>query len=363
MAWLYVPESEVSNSGSGSRLETSIEPFVTSSGKPAQRPLSWRGWLTRPWIRLLSGTTLPHSTATRGVESWIFSLRGSRASRGVSPGEKPESMTNDGYGRTLHASFARWDRDSCCWKTCQGSLLEGGWDTFSGTWPKRGSMLNGTCFQRRSAARPTSGSGCLYWPTADTNTSSYSNGKRGPNLRESAKVWPTARAEDAESCGNHPGARDSLTGATKQWQTPATDSFRSRGGDRKDEQGLDQQARFWPTPTSSMVTVEDLEQARYAGSDARRPRYSEAGNWATPKARDYRSDAGGSAETSSHLSRQAPRTSMPGQECSPLPRRLNPLFVEWLMGLPRGWTDCEPVETELFQSWLHTHTALLRELF
>ncbi len=60
--------------------------------------------------------------------------------------------------------------------------------------------------------------------------------------------WPSARTEDGESCGNHPGAVDSLTGAVRQWQAPATDSFRSRGGDRKDEQGLDQEARNWPTP-------------------------------------------------------------------------------------------------------------------
>lgn len=26
-------------------------------------------------------------------------------------------------------------------------------------------------------------------------------------------------------------------------------------------------------------------------------------------------------------------------------RRLNPLFVEWLMGFPAGWTACEPLET------------------
>src|SRR4029434_5502383 len=99
-----------------------------------------------------------------------------------------------------------------------------------------------------------------------------------PVISESAcSLWPTARAEDSESCGNHPGATDSLTGATRNWptphtncttgagsqgrdggdnlqttvdlwQTPATDSFRSRGGDRKDEMGLDQEARHWKTP-------------------------------------------------------------------------------------------------------------------
>jgi hypothetical protein len=44
---------------------------------------------------------------------------------------------------------------------------------------------------------------------------------------------------------------DTLNSAIQQWQTPAVDSFRSRGGDRKDEMGLDQQARFWPTPNAN----------------------------------------------------------------------------------------------------------------
>ena len=35
--------------------------WVTSSGTPSPRPSSWRGWRTRPWIRRLSGTTLPAS--------------------------------------------------------------------------------------------------------------------------------------------------------------------------------------------------------------------------------------------------------------------------------------------------------------
>ncbi len=36
-----------------------------SNGKPTPQPLSWRGWKTRPWIRLLSGTTLEPSTAAQ----------------------------------------------------------------------------------------------------------------------------------------------------------------------------------------------------------------------------------------------------------------------------------------------------------
>ena len=42
-------------------------------------------------------------------------------------------------------------------------------------------------------------------------------------------------------------------------------------------------------------------------------------------------------------------------------RSLNPLFVEWLMGLPREWTDCDASATESFRSWLRTHSGFLQD--
>jgi hypothetical protein len=34
---------------------------------------------------------------------------------------------------------------------------------------------------------------------------------------------------------------------------------------------------------------------------------------------------------------------------------LNPMWVEWLMGWPLGWTDLKPLEMDKFQQWLHSH--------
>jgi hypothetical protein len=34
---------------------------------------------------------------------------------------------------------------------------------------------------------------------------------------------------------------------------------------------------------------------------------------------------------------------------------LNPIWVEWLMGWPLGWTDLKPLETAKFQQWLDSH--------
>ena len=35
--------------------------------------------------------------------------------------------------------------------------------------------------------------------------------------------------------------------------------------------------------------------------------------------------------------------------------QLNPAWVEWLMGWPIGWTDLEPLATDRFQQWRHSH--------
>jgi hypothetical protein len=34
---------------------------------------------------------------------------------------------------------------------------------------------------------------------------------------------------------------------------------------------------------------------------------------------------------------------------------LNPTWVEWLMGWPLGWTDCDALETGKFRQWLDSH--------
>ena len=58
---------------------------------------------------------------------------------------------------------------------------------------------------------------------------------------------------------------------------------------------------------------------------------------------------------------QAPSETGPEYPSAYGRRQLNPLFVEWLMGIPVGWTDCAPLEMESFRWWWHTHSRLLRE--
>jgi hypothetical protein len=74
MAYLYVPGLGASTSESGS-LNPLIEQSLMSRGRLMQRRYWSSAWKKGGWIRLLSGIALKPSTANRGVESWILSLR------------------------------------------------------------------------------------------------------------------------------------------------------------------------------------------------------------------------------------------------------------------------------------------------
>lgn len=38
--------------------------------------------------------------------------------------------------------------------------------------------------------------------------------------------------------------------------------------------------------------------------------------------------------------------------------RLNPIFVEWVMGWPSGWTDLQPLEMDKYREWQQLHSPL-----
>jgi hypothetical protein len=96
-------------------------------------------------------------------------------------------------------SFARWDQDTCCWKTWQRSLLED-WETYSGRWPRSGMTVGGTAYKLPTLARRISGTGSSssVWRTPNATDGTHG----GPNARGSSGqlrltaqvMWPTPDA-------------------------------------------------------------------------------------------------------------------------------------------------------------------------
>jgi len=202
--WLHVPLAFCPSSPVAAHL---ISPS-DSLCQMLEQSATWRGNFlpAASWRRVLRkdlsttplfGLTSEPSTLARGVEAWIASLADSPVRTSPSPVAVRElsKETEAGFGSNLPVSFARFDPGSSSWKTSAQSLFEDS-TLFSETWPRSGMMRNGCVFERRTWA---------------------------PAIGESAgsvSQWPTARSEDTESCGNHLGAVDSLTGASAQWATP-----------------------------------------------------------------------------------------------------------------------------------------------
>jgi DNA (cytosine-5)-methyltransferase 1 len=69
--------------------------------------------------------------------------------------------------------------------------------------------------------------------------------------------------------------------------------------------------------------------------------------WATPQARDWRAETGEfRPDHFPTLGRQVRQIETAGDPPSLSTPRLNPRFVEWLMGFPIGWTDFAASATE-----------------
>ena len=179
-----------------------IELSVTLSGTPSARLLSWRGWKTRPWIRLLSGTLSRPSMADRGVERWISSLLASR----VSPGRVPESdrvdLTYAGFGLRYYGWSLRSALPLYSWRTALAWTKEQCAALFDDL------AMAPDLFEPalRTSAHPTVESGGSAWPTP-TATDAKASGAAGystdsgrhsgTTLTDRAvRMWPTPTAQD-----------------------------------------------------------------------------------------------------------------------------------------------------------------------
>jgi hypothetical protein len=96
---------------------------------------------------------------------------------------------------------------------------------------------------------------------------------------------------------------------------------------------------LWPTPTTQEVEHPNAIWTQEGKSYRREPKNGGRGHsmgladavqkWPTPQARDYKGPSGRSIKG---LERDLPMAVGSGG-------KLNPTWVEWLMGFPAGWTD------------------------
>jgi hypothetical protein len=271
------------------------------------------------------------------------------------------------FGSISLEPFATYDRDSHCLKMCQDTLPLG-LPEFSPTLPTSGILRNGSFYRRQPLVPRTLDSDYSLWPTPvaqedgkspEAHLKMRANLPGGPrrtisSLQVMAKateagLWPTPQAHDWKKgdpkrvgrFGTKHGGRN-LNDSVALWPTPtAGDSKRSGSPDSRANSeehtgiSLADAAKLWPTPTAGDAKGagnRNLEGSKaHAGvslTDA-----VLAGNSSTPRRvpTPLVGDAKGSRWSKSKTQML---TSVVGG-------RLNPNWVEWLMGFPIGWTDLE----------------------
>ena len=87
-------------------------------------------------------------------------------------------------------------------------------------------------------------------------------------------------------------------------------------------------AQYWPTPTTPRPHDSENTVGKYIPSQKQKDLAYAVAMWPTPIATDWKNRACKDYRKNRHCQLQ---TTVGGQ--------LNPMWVEWLMGFPLGWTD------------------------
>jgi len=132
-------------------------------------------------------------------------------------------------------------------------------------------------------------------------------------------LWPTPNAADALGGPGNQGRQGGLNLRTAvAWATPQARDYRTG------------EAHRWDDPSRS------------------RNLNDQAAIWPTPKSRDHKSGKG----------KASAQRDSPGLEVVVYLSdggKLNPVWVEWLMGWPLGWTDLKPLAMDRFRLWQQQH--------
>lgn len=266
-------------------------------------------------------------TATpQAIRAW---LEQSQVDSLVSPSALPESeqapTTREICGPPQSNAYASYDHDSRSWKTFQGFLLLDISTPSSVSLPRAGMTQDGVCYRQPKWERRINeiGSGLLPTPAAQ---------------EPGWIVGGTVEVVDKD--GNPP------THPNQRWYDKATG--------RIVQKGLTQVAEMFPTPVVpnggrhhnlDNIELDGNTLYRRDGTKAQMDLQTYVRLWPTPQSRDWKGSSG---------------RSLKGQEFD-LPTavggKLNPIFVEWLMEWPLGWTDLKPLAMDKFRSWLRQHGA------
>jgi len=351
MTWIFIPSNCLPESAS---LAKDCEPGSLTWAERLAPSLTLNGKLTRPasfrlackkaaWMQHLSGATSPPLTHTNGLGPWIASLRDSRAKTCLLQADALGSMASAaGCFLKSPALPVIAVRDTSFWRTSQASLLPppplwtkpkalltnaqppASWEN----WPTSGGMRNGSLFQRQTLVPATAGRG---------------------GFAGHGEPWRTPKASDRSGRQTNSGGQAHLDVQANRWTTPDVcsgardmskiDPEAQKRANTKRTTGLPTEAQNWPTPAARDAKGENsLEHCTVTGG-------GEKAHGSTEQLCVPLFAPGPADPAWPRIIQQWPHLApaLAGESGS---ARLNPCFVEFLMGWPIFWTHINVDQTD-----------------
>lgn len=223
----------------------------------------FRRWKKWRWTKLLCSRMPSPSTASRGVERWIASLRAIHASPSLSPADVLGPAIHVTSGQLFAESLMRFPPPYASSRT---SNIISIWDSKRSfrTWREWITALRSDYSRRLKSGRAIYAGASSSWPTSTAGDGqgamgyqrSAKTGKINLMLPGAASAWPTPRVNASAKGDRNPGETEykpTLQARARLWGTPkASDGTKSGQPRDQDHGNLPEMAckQTWATPAT-----------------------------------------------------------------------------------------------------------------
>jgi hypothetical protein len=364
--WI-IPQSLISLCAPGTEESTSdlrelsqiCARSLTVRGKQPPSNSFSRAWKAGNLMRLRSGLICEPSRGQRFLDAWTSSLA-------VIPASHSQAQANDSAptipvtsGLPSQTAFAFCDPESVFLKTSRGTLR---WDSpaCSQTWRSWVTKQRGEYSVRARSAHLTRESGCSSWPSpvASEVRQGFQDRSRGMKGSQESlttvvlkthgqadpanpstggshrELWPTPDATQANDGVPWEKFHASMMERRERVKQAVEEGRTKQGSGRSPNLCAAVQNPQWATPEAKNHVGYQV------GQDGKVwPRLgSQVTAWATPQARDAKGAEGRMIREGNHSDLPSQTEVAPTGQWNRDNGKLNPRWVETLMGLPVGWT-------------------------
>ena len=341
----FAADTKVSDLGLDD-VSKAFEQSLTARGKHSPSRTWLRRWKTDSWMQLLFSRTFQLSHGSSSLRSWLEAscpLVG-HASLSQQQENEKQRRTSGGSSTSLQMELPLFDqecfsqrtsKDSCPQKCQMVPVFSG---TASRDWSGYITGLRQAYSARLNAVRHTSGSESLSWPTVRTTDT---NDGRGCIRIGNGLYRPSQHLAQGKLIGQA-NLSDAVVDNQKNWPSPVASEVRqgfqdrSRGMKGSQESLTTVVVKSWPTPNAAdslqggttqgsrkdpnlSIAVHGPPAPASSSTDGSRPE-----SWQTA-----------TVSTGAHRQKDGSMTDKLDRQVN---GKLNPRWVETLMGLPVGWT-------------------------